>query len=122
MAGLPHTKLSEFLEERVRQLLPPMLPAGAGPIHVRVLSIRDKTVQVRDGMKNYYAESDNPMPAELPYKAKAVFVFQGVEGVDVCFFGCVCVAAVFVPYVCVCVCVCLLSVYPRVSTSLFSKR
>ncbi len=38
-------------------------------------------------MAQYYAESDSPMPAELPYKSKAFFAFQRVDDVDVCFFG-----------------------------------
>ncbi len=64
-----------------------MLPPGTNPVTVRVLSARDKAVEVREGMVQYYADSDTPFPSELPYKAKAFFVFQRNEDVDVCFFG-----------------------------------
>lgn len=56
------------------------------PVFVRVLSIRDKAVEVRPGMRAYYAASD-PMPDSLPYKTKAFFVFQRIDECDVCFFG-----------------------------------
>ena len=77
------TKLSDFLESRIRRVLKPDTP----PVIVRVLSIRDKAVEVREGMQSYYGDSESPMPSELPYKAKAFFVFQKYDDVEICFFG-----------------------------------
>jgi len=30
---------------------------------------------------------ENDFPAQFPYKAKAMFVFQECDGVDICIFG-----------------------------------
>lgn len=67
----------------MQRILPPDTP----PICVRVLSTRDKAVEVREGIRHYYA--DDPIPDKLPYRAKALFVFQKNEDIDICFFGCV---------------------------------
>lgn len=59
----------------------------AGELSVRVLSVRDKQVDVKEGMAKYYADRGDHIPTALPYKAKALFVFQRVSSADVCFFG-----------------------------------
>ena len=79
---LPRTRLSDWLEVRIRRMVKPDTP----PVMVRVLSIRDKAVEVRAGVRAHYADSA-PLPETLPYKAKAVYVFQRIDEVDVCFFG-----------------------------------
>ena len=59
-----------------------------GEITIRVVSIRDKDVEVKDGIREYYEQSpDGPFPTKLPYKAKCLFMWQKLDGVDVCFYG-----------------------------------
>lgn len=56
-------------------------------VSVRVLSCRDKITRVKEDLREYLREQDLELPDELPYKAKAIFLFQKVDGIDVCFFG-----------------------------------
>lgn len=82
---LPETKLSQYLEGRVNQLLKKR-DAGAGEVVIRVMSSYDKAVEVKPGMKSRYVNS-NQMPESFPYRVKAMFAFEEIDGVDVCFFG-----------------------------------
>ncbi len=68
--GLPRSKLSDFLESRVRRVLAP----GTPPVTVRVLSVRDKSVEVRSGVREYYAGTPNEMPSNLPFRAKVLSI------------------------------------------------
>ncbi len=56
-------------------------------VSVRVLSIREKEVETRSKIMEYYALSESPFPASFPYKSKAIFVFQKQDDQDLCFFG-----------------------------------
>ena len=91
---LPRTKISDFIEKRVKELLrnsdelcgvacPPKLQ----DISVRSVSMRSKSVSVCENMKQYYADADDPFPSEFAYRSKALFVFQKQENDEVCFFG-----------------------------------
>ena len=61
--------------------------AGAGEVTVRVLSTYDKAVEVKPGMRSRFVESSGEMPESYPYRVKAMFAFEEIDGVDVCFFG-----------------------------------
>jgi E1A/CREB-binding protein len=56
-------------------------------VTVRVVSIREKTMTVQEGMREYYKDAEEPLPKEFPFRSKAMFVFQKQDGVDVCFFA-----------------------------------
>lgn len=43
-------------------------------------------VEVKPGMKSRFVESGE-LCAEFPYRAKALFAFEEVDGADICFFG-----------------------------------
>lgn len=43
-------------------------------------------VEVKPGMRGRFVESGE-LCAEFPYRAKALFAFEEVDGIDVCFFG-----------------------------------
>lgn len=58
----------------------------AGEVTIRVLSSSDKCVEVKPGMKNRYVETGE-WPEQFPYRAKALFAWEEIDGVDVCFFG-----------------------------------
>lgn len=85
---LPKTKLGDHLEKRVRKVLKDKGITGEdAEVTVRVVSIRDKSVNIQEGMQSYYKEDANPLPKSMKYKSKALFVFQKQDDVDVCFFG-----------------------------------
>lgn len=82
---LPTTKLGIYIETRVNNFLKKK-EAGAGEVHIRVLSSSDRMVEVKPGMRSRFVESGE-LNAEFPYRAKALFAFEELDGVDVCFFG-----------------------------------
>lgn len=82
---LQPTKLSIYIETRVNNFLKKK-EAGAGEVHIRVVSSSDKLVEVKPGMRSRFVESGD-LQAEFPYRAKALFAFEEMDGVDVCFFG-----------------------------------
>ena len=53
---------------------------------IRVLASSEKVVEVKPGMKARFCDSKE-MAESFPYIAKAVFAFEEIDGVDVCFFG-----------------------------------
>lgn len=89
-SGLPQTKLGTYLENRVNSFLK-RKDAGAGDVTIRVLSSSEKSVEVRPGMKARFCTPGLDGKAEMadnfPYLAKAVFAFEEIDGIDVCFFG-----------------------------------
>lgn len=82
VVGLPPTKLGTYLETRVNSLLK-RKDAGAGEVTIRVLSSYDKAVDVKPGMRSRFSD----MADSFPYRVKAMFAFEEIDGVDVCFFG-----------------------------------
>jgi E1A/CREB-binding protein len=81
---LPHCKLSRFIEQRVNRFLQ-VKNAGAGEVVIRVLNSSDKEVDVKSLMKQKYCPQG--FPDKFPYRSKAVFAFEMIEGQEVCFFG-----------------------------------
>lgn len=55
----------------------------AGRVTIRVVSSSDKILDTRCFMKDRCPE----FPEQFPYRSKAMFVFEEIDGVDVCFFG-----------------------------------
>ncbi|VDP35431.1 unnamed protein product [Schistosoma curassoni] len=78
-------KLSNFLEKRVNDFLKKK-EADAGDVIIRVLAAADKTVEVKSGMKARFCDNGE-MPESFPYRVKAIFAFQEIDGQEVCFFG-----------------------------------
>jgi len=84
---LPTNKLSDHIENRVNGYLRRNdTDSEAGYIHIRVVYSGDKQVDVRSGMKAKFVDTKE-MPESFPYKAKAFFAFEEIDGVDICFFG-----------------------------------
>lgn len=95
---LPQTRLSYFLEERLRKVLShernerakllgkPLeeVPSAEG-LTIRVVSSVDKKLETKPGF--YKAFKDQNYPAEFPYRSKVLLLFQKIEGVDVCLLG-----------------------------------
>ncbi|OTF78374.1 histone acetyltransferase-like protein [Euroglyphus maynei] len=82
---LPQSKLGTFIENRVNNFLRKK-DCGAGEVFIRVVSSSDKIVDVKPGMKQRYC-GKNDWPDSFPYRAKALFAFEVIDGTDVCFFG-----------------------------------
>ncbi|KAG0428589.1 hypothetical protein HPB47_024438, partial [Ixodes persulcatus] len=82
---LPSCKLGNFIENRVNCYLKKK-DAGAGEVSIRVVACTDKLVEVKPGMKNRYVDTGH-WPGQFPYRAKALFAFEEIDGTDTCFFG-----------------------------------
>ncbi|KIH48675.1 hypothetical protein ANCDUO_21252, partial [Ancylostoma duodenale] len=84
---LPHNKLSQFLEDRVNTFLKNAMPSNPDQYEViiRTLCVQDKEVEVKPLMKAKYGPQG--FPDKFPYRTKAVFAFEIIDGVEVCFFG-----------------------------------
>ena len=81
--GLPTTKLSTFLEDRVNNFLR-MEDTDTGEITIRVVSSGDKTLETRTNMRERFR---GMFPTQFPYRTKAIFAFQKIDGAGICFFG-----------------------------------
>ncbi|KAK5905615.1 hypothetical protein CgunFtcFv8_001560 [Champsocephalus gunnari] len=83
---LPQTKLGSHLENRVNDYLKRHCYTEAGEVHIRVVHVSDKVVEVKPGMKSRFVDSGE-MSESFPYRTKALFAFEDIDGIDVCFFG-----------------------------------
>uniref|UniRef100_A0AAQ5Z1A4 histone acetyltransferase n=1 Tax=Amphiprion ocellaris TaxID=80972 RepID=A0AAQ5Z1A4_AMPOC len=83
---LQSTRLGTYIEDRVNKYLKRQNHPEAGEVFVRVVASSDKTVDVKPGMKSKFVDSGEMMES-FPYRTKALFAFEEIDGVDVCFFG-----------------------------------
>ncbi|MEE6523502.1 hypothetical protein FKM82_022432 [Ascaphus truei] len=83
---LPTTRLGTFLENRVNDFLRRQNNPEAGEVTVRVVHASDKTVEVKSGMKTKFVDTGE-MAESFPYRTKALFAFEEIDGVELCFFG-----------------------------------
>nr|UYO08131.1 CBP1 [Bursaphelenchus xylophilus] len=85
---LPHCKLSRYIEDRVNTYITSSLPSktkGPYEVVIRVLAAADKEVEVKPMMKQKYGVEG--FPEKFPYRTKAIFAFEILDGYEVCFFG-----------------------------------
>ncbi|CAF0704154.1 unnamed protein product [Brachionus calyciflorus] len=89
-AKLQRTQLGDFLENRVNSYLKlatdndAILRSQTGRVTIRILSCVDKICEVKPMMKNRFEGEINE---QFPFKTKAIFAFEEIDGTDVCFFG-----------------------------------
>ncbi|XP_052395176.1 CREB-binding protein isoform X6 [Carassius gibelio] len=83
---LQTTRLGTYIEDRVNKYLKRQNHPEAGEVFVRVVASSDKTVEVKPGMKARFVDTGE-MPESFPYRTKALFAFEEIDGVDMCFFG-----------------------------------
>ncbi|CAJ0566175.1 unnamed protein product, partial [Mesorhabditis spiculigera] len=81
---LPHTKLSQHLEDRVNGYVKRTTDEELEVV-IRVLSVQEKEVEVRKEIRDKY--SMQGFPDKFPYRSKAIFAFEVIDGAEVCFFG-----------------------------------
>ncbi len=77
------TDLAIRLEHRVNEFLRTE-GCHTGRVTIRILAASDKLCEVKPRLKKYYP---NQVPDGYPYRTKAIFAFQEIEGVDVVLFG-----------------------------------
>ncbi|KHJ49440.1 hypothetical protein D918_00566 [Trichuris suis] len=82
---LPPCKLAAHIECRVNNYLRKK-DSGAGEVIIRVLASSDKEVEVKPLMKAKFCTSGE-IPEKFPYRTKAIFAFEVLDGVEICFFG-----------------------------------
>lgn len=96
---LPQTRLSYFLEERLRKVMGserderarvanvPLdeTPAAEG-LTIRVVSSVEKKLETKMHFMKAFGE-ERGYPSEFPYRSKVLLLFQKIEGVDVCLLG-----------------------------------
>uniref|UniRef100_A0A671L6Q4 histone acetyltransferase n=1 Tax=Sinocyclocheilus anshuiensis TaxID=1608454 RepID=A0A671L6Q4_9TELE len=80
------TRLGTYIEDRVNKYLKRQNHPEAGEVFVRIVASSDKMVEVKPGMKARFVDIGE-MPESFPYRTKALFAFEEIDGVDVCFFG-----------------------------------
>ncbi|CAF3683323.1 unnamed protein product [Rotaria sp. Silwood1] len=80
---LTETDLAKVLEKRVNDFLRNE-GCQTGRVTIRILAASDKVCEVKPRLKKYY---QNQVPDGYPYRTKAIFAFQEIEGVDVVLFG-----------------------------------
>ncbi|XP_070837820.1 CREB binding protein b isoform X5 [Chaetodon trifascialis] len=83
---LQSTRLGTYIEDRVNKYLKRQNHPEAGEVFVRVVASSDKNVEIKPGMKSRFVDSGE-MVESFPYRTKALFAFEEIDGVDVCFFG-----------------------------------
>ncbi|KAI3360110.1 hypothetical protein L3Q82_014425 [Scortum barcoo] len=83
---LPQTKLGGYLETRVNDYLKRQNHPESGEVTIRVVHVSDRVVEVKPGMKSRFVDSGE-MSESFPYRMKALFAFEDIDGADVCFFG-----------------------------------
>uniref|UniRef100_A0A1I7ZNT3 histone acetyltransferase n=1 Tax=Steinernema glaseri TaxID=37863 RepID=A0A1I7ZNT3_9BILA len=85
---LPHCALSRHIEERVNKFMAKKcgssVPEGTEVV-IRVLFSAEKEFEVKPLMKRKYCPEG--FPEKFPYRSKAIFAFEVVDGVEICFFG-----------------------------------
>ncbi|CAF3278892.1 unnamed protein product [Rotaria socialis] len=81
---LTMTDLANALEKRVNDFLRNECDPDTGRVTIRVLAASDRVCEVKSRLKNHFGSQ---IPAGYPYRTKAVFAFQEIDGIDVVLFG-----------------------------------
>ena len=81
---LTTTDLANVLEKRVNDLLQRECEPETGRVTVRILATSDRICEVKPRLKKHFGPL---VPDGYPYRTKAIFAFQEIDGVDVVLFG-----------------------------------
>jgi hypothetical protein len=87
--ALRTTKLGSFLESAVKaRLISAGFEATAASVSVRLVSNTQQRLDIPEQIRmNLRTPGGEQLPRSLPYKQKAVLLFQRVDGVDICLFS-----------------------------------
>ena len=78
------TDLATALEKRVNNFLRTECEPDTGRVTVRVLAANDRICEVKPRLKKHFGSQ---IPDGYPYRTKAIFAFQEIDGIDVVLFG-----------------------------------
>ncbi|CAF1267507.1 unnamed protein product, partial [Adineta ricciae] len=81
---LTMTDLANALEKRVNDFLRKDCDPDTGRVTIRVLAASDRICEVKPRLKKHFGTQ---VPDGYPYRTKAIFAFQEIDGVDVVLFG-----------------------------------
>ncbi|UJR31544.1 hypothetical protein I4U23_019032 [Adineta vaga] len=81
---LTMTDLANVLEKRVNEFLKNECDPNIGRVTIRVLAASDRICEVKPRLKNHFGSQ---IPDGYPYRTKAIFAFQEIDGIDVVLFG-----------------------------------
>ncbi|CAF3707592.1 unnamed protein product [Rotaria sp. Silwood1] len=81
---LTMTDLANALEKRVNEFLKKDCDPDTGRVTIRVLAASDRLCEVKPRLKKHFGSQ---VPDGYPYRTKAIFAFQEIDGVDVVLFG-----------------------------------
>ena len=59
----------------------------AGHVFIRTVFVGNKSVETRPGVRKEGESAGYPIAEKFKFRAKVLFAFEQIEGVDVCFFG-----------------------------------
>ncbi|KAH7730683.1 CREB-binding protein-like protein [Aphelenchoides avenae] len=89
---LPHCQLSLHIEQRLNDFYKWAVSSveyaevlEAPKVFIRVLNCANKSTIVNRLMRERYAKDG--YPSSFPYRSKAIFVFEVIDGAEVCLFG-----------------------------------
>lgn len=82
---LQKNRLGIYIESRVNDFLQKK-KTGANKVYIRVLASYAKTTEVKPLMRARYVEKGK-LNGNFPYRGKAIFAFQKVDGKEVCIFA-----------------------------------
>jgi E1A/CREB-binding protein len=87
--ALPTTPMSIFLEDRAKEKLRSIgEDEAAETVVIRVVSCMDRSVVVHPLVRKHYGDSQKrEYPEELGFRSKAIYLFQKIDGIDVCLFS-----------------------------------
>ncbi|CAF1106206.1 unnamed protein product [Rotaria sordida] len=81
---LTMTDLANVLEKRVNDFLRKECDPDTGRVTIRVLAANDRVCEVKPRLKKHYGSQIHD---GYPYRTKAIFAFQEIDGIDVVLFG-----------------------------------
>ena len=85
-SSLPHTKLSEFIQKKVRELvtrLEPEVQGASETVSVREISCCNQSVNPSETINENFEDA----PAQADYRSRSIMLFQKIDNTDIAIFS-----------------------------------